>query len=65
MSDCLTEIDKIRPLEDHQVPQSESPMAGNLLESFNIKHFNIEYYNQYPLPWYALMYDASRFITTS
>lgn len=63
MKDCLAEIDKIVFMKEHHVPEGDSPMADNVLEFCNGTKFNIEYYDQFAQPWFALMYDASHFIT--
>jgi hypothetical protein len=64
MKECLAELDKIHFMKDHHVPKRDSPMASNMFEFYNGTKFNIEYYDQYAQPWFALMYDASHFVTS-
>lgn len=57
MKSCLKEIDSIKFMQDHRVPKHASPLNNREFPLDGIPDLN--YYDQYPQPWYALMYDVS------
>jgi hypothetical protein len=64
MRDCLTEIDGIKFMREHHVPKRSSPIFAGDMNFDDASTFNLEYYDQYPQPWFAMMYDASRYIAS-
>ncbi|CAO3641969.1 unnamed protein product [Mucor hiemalis] len=61
---CLAEIDCMPYMKDHRVPKSISPIHLGLIDFNDPASINLEFYDQYPQPWFAMMYDASHFITS-
>jgi hypothetical protein len=66
MKSCLKELDTIKLIQDHQVPSEAltSPLVTNMFEVMSGSKFDVDYYDQFPHPWFAMMYDASHFITS-
>ncbi|KAI8075709.1 hypothetical protein BDF21DRAFT_453732 [Thamnidium elegans] len=55
---CLEKIDQINETQGFFVlPENPTPIDFSDKSKFNFK-----YYNQYPQPWCAMMYDATRYI---
>lgn len=66
MSSCLEELDMIILTQGHQVLSAEidsSPLTTNM---FKLKDgvFDVSYYDQFPQPWLAIMYDVSHYIAS-
>lgn len=66
MKSCLSELDAIKLIQGHQVPSEAltSPLVANMFEVMSGSKFDVDYYDQFPHPWFAMMYDASHFITS-
>lgn len=66
MKSCLNELDSIKFMQGHQVPPEDlaSPLTKNMFNIMNGCKFDVDYYDQFPHPWFAMMYDASHFITS-
>ncbi|KAL9545736.1 hypothetical protein MBANPS3_007008 [Mucor bainieri] len=66
MKSCLSELDSIKFMQGHQVPSEEltSPLTKNMFKIMSGNKFDVDYYDQFPHPWFAMMYDASHFITS-
>ncbi|KAL7334187.1 hypothetical protein PS15p_202991 [Mucor circinelloides] len=66
MKFCLDELDTNRLAIRFQVQSSysSSPTTFNMSELLSGGKFDFDYYNQFPHPWFEMMYDASRFITS-
>lgn len=56
---CFLELNNIKTMDECHVPIHASPMINKVFDSNSINDLDIEYYNQYPQPWYALMYDLT------
>ncbi|CEP13854.1 hypothetical protein [Parasitella parasitica] len=66
MKSCLDELDAIKFTQGHQVPREDltSPLVANTINMLNGGKFDIDYYDRFPHPWFAMMYDASHFISS-
>lgn len=64
MKDCLDEIEGINFMREHFVPRNSSPIFAGNMNFDDASTFNLEYYDQYPQPWFAMMFDASRYIAS-
>jgi hypothetical protein len=66
MSSCLEEIDMIVLTQGHQVPSAEIYLSPLTADRFDVKNgrFDVSYYDQFPQPWFAMMYDASHYISS-
>lgn len=62
LKDCLEEIDKIKFMRDHRAPSETSPMFSGVMDYNDETTFNFEYYDKYPQPWIAMLYDVSKYI---
>lgn len=66
LRDCMNDLDQVDFVKQYRVPIESSPIHLGLV---NLDHptslFHLEYYNQYPQPWFAMVYDASHFIAFS
>ncbi|KAI8977289.1 hypothetical protein BDF20DRAFT_836107 [Mycotypha africana] len=49
----------------HQVPIESSPLLAFINTLGTGERFNIDYYDNYPQPWVAMMYDASHVFATA
>lgn len=63
MKSCLEEIDSIKFMQDHQVPKHASPLNNRQFPTDGTADLN--YYDQYPQPWYAFMYDITHSLSPS
>ncbi|KAI8643652.1 hypothetical protein BD408DRAFT_149424 [Parasitella parasitica] len=66
MKSCLNELDTIKFTQGHQVPREDltSPLVAGTINLLNGGKFDIDYYDRFPHPWFAMMYDASHFIAS-
>lgn len=64
LKECLAEIDCMPYMKDHHVPRNLSPIHLGLIDFNDPTSINLEFYDKYPQPWFAMMYDASHFITS-
>ena len=66
MSSCLEELDMIILAQGHQVPSTEIDSSPLTTNRFKVKDgiFDVSYYDQFPQPWFAIMYDASHYIAS-
>lgn len=64
MNSCLKELQVIGATQGNHMPQPDSLPRSQ--KRFNIKDgkFDIEYYDKFPHPWFAIMYDVSHFISS-
>ncbi|KAI8095012.1 uncharacterized protein B0P05DRAFT_461615 [Gilbertella persicaria] len=64
MKICFEEIKNIRFMQGISIPKETSPMASIITEQFKDKKFDVDYYDKYPHPWFAMMFDAIHVITS-
>lgn len=59
---CLEDIARINNMQIDHLPVGSSPIISAHKNFIDTISFDFKYYNQYPQPWYALMYNASKYI---
>lgn len=61
---CLYDMDKVHFLRVYHLPLESSPIILTYQSFKETTQFNFEYYDQYPQPWYAMMYDLSKYMAS-
>ncbi|KAL7324662.1 hypothetical protein PS15p_209822 [Mucor circinelloides] len=66
MKSCLNELELIGSSQGNHMPQTDAASGASNARRFMMKDgkFDIEYYDKFPHPWFAIMYDASHFISS-
>ncbi|GAA5817774.1 hypothetical protein MFLAVUS_011327 [Mucor flavus] len=59
---CLEDIGRINHLQIDQLPVESSPIVSAHKNFIDTNSFDFKYYNRYPQPWYALMYDITKYM---
>lgn len=62
LQDCLEKVDQIKFMCDHRAPTETSPMFSGLMNFHDATTFKLDYYDKFPQPWFAMMYDISKYI---
>lgn len=65
LRNCLKELDKLKFVQEHRVSVFTSPIHLGMMNLDDPESFHIEYYDQCPHPWFAMVYDASHFVAFS
>lgn len=62
---CLEQMQKLqlRP-QDNFVPREMSPIFRGTMDVNNASTFDLEFYDQFPDPWAAMIYDAIHYIAS-
>ncbi|GAA5816586.1 hypothetical protein MFLAVUS_010116 [Mucor flavus] len=62
LRDCIEDIGRINKIQIDQLPE-ESSTIGSIHKNFvDTTSFDFKYCNRYTHPWYALMYDVTKYI---
>lgn len=63
LNSCLEEASRLSCI--HEYPTDNSPTFLKPKDfGDNVPYFNLEHYGQFPQPWSAMMYDASKYIAS-
>lgn len=61
---CLDKIDNMEFMQEHRVAKDASPINLGIIDFNDPSSFQLKYYDQYPQPWFAMIYDASHYIAS-
>lgn len=65
MKSCLKELQMIGAAQGNHMPQADAAAPpGEKRFMMKDGKFDIDYYDKFPHPWFAIMYDASHFISS-
>ncbi|GAA5801077.1 hypothetical protein HPULCUR_006519 [Helicostylum pulchrum] len=59
---CLEDIRRINHIQIDQLSAGSSPIGSIHKNFIDTTSFDFKYYNRYSQPWYALMYDITKYI---
>lgn len=59
---CLEDIGRINHIQIDQLSVESSPIVSAHKNFVDTNSFDFKYYNRYPQPWYALMYDITKYM---
>lgn len=64
MKSCLSELQMIGAAQGNHIPEGDTAPLDKKRFLMKDGKFDIEYYDKFPHPWFAIMYDASHFISS-